>query len=205
MSLYADLGVDEAADRAALARAHRAAVKRHHPDTGGDRDKFERVQRAWLVLRDPERRARYDETGSVDDDPENDLSQLTGILINAFDKAMSQAGPLLEHMDVIASAIRILRGDAEAGRQNIGKARDLAKQVAAARKRLRFKGTGPDLIGRVLEERSRDIDAKIAQMEAAAAAMDRAAEHLRLYGWDFEAMSVERTLAAWTATSTEWR
>lgn len=64
--LYDDLGVPPDATPDAIKAAHRRAVKRNHPDTGGDPDAFRRVQHAYDVLGSPERRERYDRTGEDD-------------------------------------------------------------------------------------------------------------------------------------------
>lgn len=60
-TLYAVLGVATDADAATIRRAYRALARRHHPDFGGDTDKMVVINDAWHVLRDPERRARYDQ------------------------------------------------------------------------------------------------------------------------------------------------
>jgi hypothetical protein len=60
MDLYAVLGVVASADAAALKSAHRAAVRRTHPDAGGDPGEFQQIQHAFEVLSDPVRRADYD-------------------------------------------------------------------------------------------------------------------------------------------------
>mgnify|MGYP002145204690 FL=1 len=65
--LYADLGVPRDADPDTIKRAHRALVRRHHPDLGGTAEDFHRVQHAFDVLSDARRRDRYDQTGSDED------------------------------------------------------------------------------------------------------------------------------------------
>lgn len=72
MSLYEELAVPPDADADAIKAAYRAAAKRAHPDNAetGDRDAFERVARAYLVLSDPQKRARYDESGDIGDNGE---------------------------------------------------------------------------------------------------------------------------------------
>ena len=67
MTLYDELGIGPDATADEIKAAHRRAVKQAHPDTGGDRSRFDRVQHAFSVLSDQSRRARYDETG-VDSD-----------------------------------------------------------------------------------------------------------------------------------------
>lgn len=60
-SYYDVLGVTSTATAEELRRAYRRAVKEAHPDTGGSAEAFTRVQAAWDALRDPARRAAYDQ------------------------------------------------------------------------------------------------------------------------------------------------
>lgn len=64
-SHYRTLGVDPEADPVAIRSAYLALMRRYHPDGGGaeaDPALAQAVTAAWDVLRDPERRAAYDET-----------------------------------------------------------------------------------------------------------------------------------------------
>lgn len=67
---YSELGVPRDADTATVKRAFRSKAKVHHPDVrGGDGESFIPIQRAYDILSDPARRARYDQfgdDGSVD-------------------------------------------------------------------------------------------------------------------------------------------
>ena len=66
---YATLGVARTADADEIKRAYRALALKHHPDKNpGDRDaeeKFKRINEAYAVLSDPEKRAQYDQFGRV--------------------------------------------------------------------------------------------------------------------------------------------
>jgi len=58
---YAVLGVSSQATTMEIKAAYRALVKRHHPDAGGeDQQRILELNAAWEVLRDGERRRRYD-------------------------------------------------------------------------------------------------------------------------------------------------
>lgn len=63
---YEVLGIRRDASLAAVKQAYRELVRRYHPDTAGDsseaRAQFERLQEAYEVLADPDKRAKYDET-----------------------------------------------------------------------------------------------------------------------------------------------
>lgn len=57
---YGILGVDKAAEAADIKKAYRELSKQHHPDHGGDEEKFKEVNEAYSVLSNPEKRADYD-------------------------------------------------------------------------------------------------------------------------------------------------
>jgi len=57
---YTVLGVARTASAAEIKAAYRTLVKRHHPDAGGDAQQIVALNAAWEVLRDAERRHRYD-------------------------------------------------------------------------------------------------------------------------------------------------
>lgn len=59
-TLYDVLGVAPSADAAEVRAAYRRAARRHHPDRRGDADAMARVNEAWQVLGNPERRRQYD-------------------------------------------------------------------------------------------------------------------------------------------------
>ncbi|MEZ4653310.1 MAG: DnaJ domain-containing protein [Candidatus Eisenbacteria bacterium] len=61
---YQDLGVTPDADEAAVKRAYRKLARQHHPDDPDDKaaeSRFKVVNEAYEVLRDSERRRKYDE------------------------------------------------------------------------------------------------------------------------------------------------
>jgi molecular chaperone DnaJ len=57
---YTLLGVSPQASTAEIRAAYRALVKRHHPDAGGNDDTILALNAAWEVLRDGDRRRRFD-------------------------------------------------------------------------------------------------------------------------------------------------
>jgi DnaJ-class molecular chaperone len=63
--LYERLGVDKKATAADIKKAHQRLVKTHHPDKGGDAEEFKKIQQAYEVLIDSEKRRMYDMTGSI--------------------------------------------------------------------------------------------------------------------------------------------
>ena len=66
MTHYDVLGVPRDAPISEVRQAYVALAREHHPDrTGGDADSMRAVNEAWATLRDPDRRASYDQTLGV--------------------------------------------------------------------------------------------------------------------------------------------
>lgn len=57
---YAALGVSKTATAAEIKQAFRKLASQHHPDKGGDTQKFQEIQAAYAVLGDEQKRAEYD-------------------------------------------------------------------------------------------------------------------------------------------------
>lgn len=57
---YSTLGVSKTATADEIKRAYRKLASQHHPDKGGDKEKFQEVQAAYDTLSDPAKRSAYD-------------------------------------------------------------------------------------------------------------------------------------------------
>ena len=60
MDHYQILGVSKDASQQDIKKAYRKLAMKHHPDKGGDEQKFKQIQAAYSVLSDPDKRAQYD-------------------------------------------------------------------------------------------------------------------------------------------------
>jgi len=60
---YEVLGVKKDASADEIKKAFRRAAVEHHPDRGGDEAKFKEINEAYEVLKDTEKRKRYDQFG----------------------------------------------------------------------------------------------------------------------------------------------
>src|ERR1700710_2116587 len=64
---YESLGVSRDARPEEIRRAYRSLARKHHPDVNkeaGAEDRFKEISEAYEVLRDPDKRARYDQLGA---------------------------------------------------------------------------------------------------------------------------------------------
>lgn len=57
---YTILGVDKTASADEIKRAYRKLASQHHPDKGGDTEKFKEIEEAYRTLGDADKRTQYD-------------------------------------------------------------------------------------------------------------------------------------------------
>lgn len=69
LDLYRVFGVDSHAEIAEIRSAYRRLARRNHPDAGGDERIMIALNKAWAILRDPDRRDAYDAERARPDAP----------------------------------------------------------------------------------------------------------------------------------------
>lgn len=67
--MYDVLGLSKEATTDDIKKAYRKLAREHHPDKGGDPEKFKKVQEAYEVLSDPEKRQNFDRFGTPEGNP----------------------------------------------------------------------------------------------------------------------------------------
>jgi DnaJ-class molecular chaperone len=67
--MYDVLGLTRDATADDVKKAYRKLAREHHPDKGGDPEKFKKVQEAYEVLSDPEKRQNFDRFGTPEGNP----------------------------------------------------------------------------------------------------------------------------------------
>jgi DnaJ-class molecular chaperone len=60
MDYYSTLGLKRGASDAEIKKAYRSMAMKHHPDRGGDQNKFKEISQAYDFLSDPEKRRMID-------------------------------------------------------------------------------------------------------------------------------------------------
>lgn len=175
---YAELSIPRAASPAEVKRAYRKRAKDAHPDAGGTAEDFNRLSRAFLVLSDPVRRAKYDHTGEVDErEPDNALSIAVSIIVGYFSAAVSDCiskGRDPCGMDLVATGRAYFEQQIKLFTQQKQPIEKAAKAMEKVEKRLRGKGKANPIVRHALlaqvrstAEPLRALDQKIQQFRDA--------------------------------------
>jgi len=70
---YEALGVDRGASQDDIKKAYRKLAVQHHPDKGGNPEKFKEIQSSYEILSDPDKRSNFDQFGTPE--PPQQFSQ----------------------------------------------------------------------------------------------------------------------------------
>jgi curved DNA-binding protein CbpA len=161
--LYAELGLERTADADTIRQAYRLKAQKHHPDKGGDRAAFQRIQKAYDTLSDTDRRQHYDTTGETQDahvdEEANLMSALTSLLLQIMDRDD------VDHTNILATARDNVRNAIAQLASNRTQITSKMGKRERALKRLKRRGEGKELLLLML-------GAEIEKMRQALAALD---------------------------------
>lgn len=60
INYYNILGIDRSASQDEIKKAYRKMASQHHPDKGGDTSMFQKIEEAYRILSDPQKKQEYD-------------------------------------------------------------------------------------------------------------------------------------------------
>ncbi len=101
MNLYEELELPRTCTFDEIKQQYRHLANIHHPDKGGDTEKFKRIKFAYEVLSDPDRRKLYDETNTTRETPNagsEAISQLANVFFSVIANIDLHTGNLIETM-----------------------------------------------------------------------------------------------------------
>src|SRR3990172_9917075 len=95
---YQILGIPKDASNQDIRKAYKELAKKHHPDKGGDQEKFKELSQAYEVLNDEEKKRIYDQFGEegVKQGGGPNINPFAGFPLNINKKFGSQGGGPLQ-------------------------------------------------------------------------------------------------------------
>lgn len=184
--LYDRLGLSPFTTQAEIKAAYRKLVKSVHPDAGGGADEFAKIQQAYDVLSDPERRKRYDETGSLDTmDRENRVDssarqRFADILIKIVDSDAE-----FFFTDPLAAARRQIEAEIQQHRIAAAEIADKKVRIGHVSKRFTPK-TLRNIPEDIFKHMLRQMDQGIAQAKARNEVLERVIELIDEYEFEVD-------------------
>jgi len=192
---YEALGVDKNAGPEEIKAAFRRAAQRAHPDKeGGSAEKFYPIRKAYEVLSDRDRRARYDRTGADDEQPIDSIRQeAMGALAGLFLQGIEALD--VDHVDLVGAVRNAIAKQEQTLEQNVRQFEAKIGKLERAHRRLVRKGRGMDTVGDMLK---REIDKGRDQLKDA----DRERERFKIMRSILAQYAYRADAAAGTTTTT---
>lgn len=157
---YAALNLSRDASPDEIKRAYRRESARCHPDReGGSVEAQQRVNEAYAVLSDPERRARYD---AGEAEAPAGPSNVELLVIQEFLNVLHGSSPAA---DLIGATRAKLQHRLEVLQDRLWDVQQERKRLALRATTLKYKGSGESLLHNVMTSHLASIDALLAQSE----------------------------------------
>lgn len=201
--LYAILGVERTALSHAIKSAYRNRAKLLHPDVAPDKEEeFRRVTMAYEVLRDKDRRKKYDETGKIDksfiDPAYQEHTEMISLIAQMFDKALSELQVPIDQANIIEEMKRhIVELRTECEIQNC-KMQVMLNVYQKLRKRIRIKEgaiNSDNLLLKILDGKMKPFIDGIEKNTTLLLRIARAELELEMYD------SIEEFMSSWTVSN----
>lgn len=183
---YVVLRVAREASADQIRAAYRLLSKTLHPDTGGSKEAFSFLGAAKNILLDPERRARYDATGAVNETPlgqqEIDAMQYIAQVLNDFIEKIEAP----ERVDLVDLLKQQISHDLAATAAKVAQATNREKKLARLQGRFTTK-KGANLLDQQLAFMRRMAAEKVTEVQRAEATLKLAYDKVNNQGFTVEA------------------
>ena len=149
-SLYDDLELPKTCTSEEIKQKYRILAQLHHPDKGGDVEKFKRMKLAYEVLSDPIKREHYDSTGDQYDDINLDSEVMArlAIMLSQFVQHINpEIDDLILKMRIEIRALQQLTNNA------IVECNNLINKMNIISKKIKLKKEGENLLKSVIDKK----------------------------------------------------
>lgn len=206
--LYETLGVPGDADTAEIKAAYRKAVRKVHPDAGGKREDFDRVQLAYNILTDQRARDRYDRTG--DDRPIDPVAlqrqQAMTTVAGKLNMLISAPEVDPRHFDLVLGIKELIEAEATDIRKQIAESKRMQERLRQFEKRLKHKAKdAPDAVRPMIQAQIDSHQGRISALEDGLGVLTAAKELAAEYVYEMDRQEpVHMTRIAPMGRGTGW-
>lgn len=194
MNLYTVLGVDRTATPAQIKAAYRKLSKLHHPDAGGERKAWDQIQHAYEVLSNQSRREKYDATGDdtqIPDPEAQERAQVAAVVRQIISGVLQSSRDDPAYVDFRERIIRDLDGKRAQMTQDRQQLELKIKRVERFIGRFVKDDGGEDVIGDVVKQGLRDLEAQVANVGNALKLHEKVVAVFLQYRYEMDSMSSE--------------
>ena len=152
MNYYSVLGIPKTATDQDIKAAYRKLAKEHHPDrTGGDDTRFKQINEAYDTLKDPEKRALYNNPRPQFDQRAYNTQNMNDIFNSFFGGMQQRRGNGNVQISVKVTLEDVMKGKDIIGKYRLGSGKE---EIATVHVRagiehgmtIRFQGLGDDAV-----------------------------------------------------------
>lgn len=185
MNPYDILDIPQTASEQQIKSAYRKRARETHPDRGGDGAEFSLVSQAYSILMDPDARARFDETGSIDEvAPLTVRQRMIQIVAAMFGQALDiegQRGTNLKSFDLIKAMRAQVAQNTHAVKDNHAKFTKAVNDRKFLLKRITRKDDGQNLFADIIRQQLTELEKVQKAADLDVRAMQMAADELLHY------------------------
>lgn len=194
MDHYETLGVAKSATFDEIKASYRKKAQENHPDKGGNVDDFQRIQAAYDVLGDPEKRAKYDAGGDLKEPGAREKA--VQYLVMTFNGVMGL--DINEYFDLVGTIRKHFDVELGKAQGHIAGLQRERRKIRTVRKRLH--SAGDTILMEVLRTKRRDLWRAYRATQGTISVIEEAGEILGDYSFDFT--QVRSTGNPWFTTLT---
>jgi curved DNA-binding protein CbpA len=162
--LYDSLGIDPAASQEEIQAAYRRKAKAAHPDAGGSPEAFDRLSKAVAILKDPEARRRYDETGDTSTKPTDIHSEAMQAIASVL-QMYAENDIDWDCADLVGAMLKHLKGKIQDFKNAADGTRKKAARYKGMAARCKPKRGKPNHLKGMLEQQANVLMAQVASFD----------------------------------------
>jgi len=142
-TLYDELELPRNCTSEEIKQKYRTLAQIHHPDKGGDEEKFKRIKEAYETLSDPVKRNHYDSTGDYYEDTNitNEVNTRLGNMINHFTQ---QINPEIDDL-ILKMKVDIYEAQRNTN-QSIDECNNIIRKLSIISKKIKLKKEGENFL-----------------------------------------------------------